>query len=446
MNIRNTRAALQRLSVPDGHTDDPDAGLAVVLAWVAAMTILQVMRQHGVALWDSIWAEDGGIFLAQAMSGRFLPTLFEPHAGYVQLAPRLLGGVAAALPLEHAAVTIAVGSSLVVSLLSVYVYFTSSTLLHARWTRVTLAVLVVLLRATACETTVSGANLHWYLLCACFWRLVAPTTSWPWVAVSGVVAARAALSDPLAGLLLPLALLRVLTGTTWRCRVVPVVFAVALALQLALGALQEAPQPFQAAHFAALPGIFALRVAGSLLVGDRFLDDFWKRFGPAFAWPCLVVVVLVALYGFVKDDGARRFYLVVSVVYSAVFLGVTLMLRGTAHFLDRENFTLNGSRYTLVPILFLVVAVLFAVERPGRRVPATSWRTLQVVVVLYVSALVVVNYSNTSVRTNAPSWKARLAVARRDCATGAAPGGVVRIALGPEPDLFAVGATCERIK
>ncbi len=438
-------------------------GVLVVALWVVAATFLQLMRERGVPVWDSIWAEDGRNFLGEALDRPFLSTLFDPHASYIQLAPRIVGGVAAALPLDRAAMVFAAGSALVVALLSAYVYFASSGILRSQWARLTLAALVVVLPATLNETSANATNLHWYLIFACFWVFLAPSRSLPAVAANAAVGLSAALSNPLTGLFLPLALLRAATGETWRERAPSVVFFAALTLQLLLGPLREPTHAFFEVSFVDIPGIYGLRVAGSLLVGDRFLDDLWIPWGLAFAYSSLAVVVAVAAYGTTKGDLRERFYVVVALGYSALFLAVPLTLRGTEHLLDREGFSLNGSRYMVVPILFLVVVFLLVLDRRDPRVAGTSWRDIQGAFVIYTVTIVLLNYSNPSVRTQAPSWQATLAAARRACAGGSSDAGqhggrpvasgveqrdgrvVIPVAPNVEPNEFALRTTCDRI-
>ncbi len=421
-------------------------GWPLAIVWVAVMTLLQVMRQHRGTLWDSLWAEDAGVFLSQALAQPFPNALFDPHASYIQLAPRLVARAAVTLPLEHAAAVIAVGSALVVALLSAYVYFASSTVFRSQWARVVLATLVVLAPATTYETTATAANLHWYLMFACFWAFLAPVRSWVWVGAGAVIALLATLSDPLAGLLLPLALLQMVKSESWAERTIPIVFIFGLAVQLLLGALQESPQPFGEVEPGDLIGIYSLRVVGSLLAGDRFLDELWRQLGWVFAWSSLAVVVVAIGYGIASGDGRKRFHLGVSFLYSLLFLAVPLLLRGTAHLLERDQFTLNGSRYMVVPVLFLAVAILLVVEEPGPLFSPASARHLQMGFVLWTLALVLLNFSGDSVRGGAPSWTTSLAHARSYCATPSVPGDAdVVIGRGPD-DVFPVRTTCDRIR
>lgn len=441
-------------------------GVALVLLWIAVMTVAQAVRQPGVPSWDSVWQEDGGIFLTDALFESFPEALVHSYNAYLHVVPRLVAEVAAALPLERAAFVLSVGSALVVALLSVYVYFASASLLRSEWARVLLAAVFVLLPATAYETNANVANLHWYLLFACFWVFLDQPESWSRVGVGAAITIAAVLSDPMAGLFLPLAMLMVYKRRARRDLVVPVVFFLALAFQLVLGAFATSPAPYAASHVADLPGIFALRVVGSFLVGDRFLDELWGHLRWWFAYTGLAVVSLALGYGLWRARVSTRFYVMTSLAYSVLFLAVPLMLRGTERFLDGPGFNLNGSRYMVVPLWFLVLAALLLLDGPELVGRETGWRKLQQGFVLYTLALVLVNFSGFSVRTAGPSWREQLAVARAQCEQGQRPdvnppglgpemasrardyGADVLILIAPniEPHPFAVPVTCEHLR
>ena len=405
----------------DGAETNParefQPGVLLAVAWVGLATVLQVARQPGVPSWDHIWAEDGGIFLSHAFAKPFLTTVGDPHAGYLQVMPRIVASFASALPVQWAALGVAAGSAVVVSCLSLYVYFASGSLLRSQWARALLAGLAVLLPATAFETNASAANLHWYLIFACFWVFVVRSESWPAVAAGSAVVLAATLSDPLSGLLLPLALVHAANRKTWRGRVVLLAFLLGLAGQLLFGVLPEPPSAFFNADLSSVPEIYGLRVAGSFLVGDRYLAFLWEKFGVAFPFTSLALVVLIAGYGIARGNARARLYIVVSLVYSFLFFGVTLKIRGTEGFLDKP-FSLNGSRYTVVPILFLVVVTLLVLDRREPRLSEARWRDIQYAFVLFTLTLVLLNFSNLSVRSPAPSWRAGLAAARDECAAG----------------------------
>ena len=441
----------------------------ILLAFLSVVaTGLQLLRQPDVPSWDSVWQEDGGIFLTDALANPFLETLVTPYNAYLHTLPRLIAGPVALLPLEHAALVLSVLSAVTVTLLAVYIYFASACVFHTQWARIVLAVSVVLLPAAGYETNGNIANLHWYLVFACFWVFLAAPRSTAGIAVGVTIVALTVLSDPLAGLLLPLPLLQLWRDRTRRGRIIPLVFLGTLAVQLVLGVVEDPVAPYASSHLTDLPGIYALRVTGSFLVGDLFLDDLWKPWGLPFALLALVAVGAVCAFGLLRADRGRRLLMCGTLALSVGYLAIPLMLRGTENFLDRAEFNLNGSRYTLLPILFLTVAVLLVLDRRDPLFSARAWRNVQIGFSALAAALVLTNFSIYAARSAGPKWKDSIAAARDRCATvgGRQPGappeigaiftrrlpeGDVRIPIAPNiPDIptspFAVTVDCRHLR
>ncbi len=109
---------------------------------------------------------------------------------------------------------------------------------------------------------------------------------------------------------------------------------------------------------------------------------------------------------------------------SVGYLAVPLMLRGTENFLNRSDFSLNGSRYVLLPILFLTVAVLLTLDRRDPRLSSRAWRNVQIGFSALAAALVLTNFSIFTTRSAGPKWEQSVAAARERCATvgGRRPG------------------------
>lgn len=471
--LGRTRADPGPLLLPRVRRRGSPVGLAALL--VVGGTLLQLLRQPGVPAWDTVLAEDGGIFLTDALNRPGWGNLFRPYEGYLHLVPRLLAALAAALPLRVAAVVLTGGAALVVSLLCLWIYVRSATVFQTRWARILLVLLVLLLPAAGVEAQASINNLHWYLDAACFWVFVRPLGR-PRVAVLGaLIAGAAALSDPLAGLFLPLAAYRGLQALGVRpggkdagsgcpspsALLAPVAFAVALAVQLRLGVAGRPPEHFLPAHPADLPGVYGLRVAGSLLVGDRFLLPLFRIFGLAFAFGCLAVATLAVVLALLYTRGVARRVVGLASAYSALWLAVPLLVRGTTIYLDRAHPTLLGSRYMINPVLLLAVALLAWADQRAAR-PDGAQR-LRVATTCWFVAVLAASFAIPSVRQNGPSWQRTYSSAQQRCATGggdtgassnnlwatvAGPGQVVlpvAPASGPRP-AWSVVVDCKRLR
>jgi len=439
-------------------------GWPAAVIWVVAATALQLFRQPEEPSWNSIWQEDGGVFLTDAVADP-LGSILSPYNAYLHLVPRLLADLVALFPLDQAALLISASASVVVALVSVYVYAASGAVLHTQWARVLLAALVVLLPAAGYETNANLANLHWYLTFAAFWVFVARPSTRSGNALGAAIVAAAVLSDPLTGLLLPLAVWHARSARGPWARAVPVAFALTLAVQAVLGVLEDPVRPYADSHLMDVPRIYGLRVVGSVLVGDQFLDDFWQPLGAVFSAPATVLVGVACGFGLARLRGGVRWFVATSLALSVANLAVPLMLRGTENFLLREGFSLNGSRYTVLPILLLITAMIAIVDRLGPRLRRKRWRTLQLGVTALVAFLVLTSYSVFAVRSAGPKWSAELAEAKTRCREtrgvaprerrplrGALPGerrsvGEARIPISPKipQQPFAVVVDCRRI-
>jgi hypothetical protein len=426
---------------------------------VLAATVLQLIRQPDFTR-GVLWAEDGGIFLSDAYNKDFFTALFQPYGSYLHFAPRTIFAVISLFPVRAASVLTAASAALVVSLLALYVYHASKVVFETQWARLALAVSMVLLPAAGYETNATVINLHWYLIFTAFWVFVAAPRSGRGIALGALIVGFAVMSDPLVGILAPVALLAIVRRRTARSLIIPAVFAAGLIVQLAVGTGQQ-PLNDPSTNVDVLPSIYALRVAGSVLVGDVFLDNFWRRLGYPFAYGALLAIVAFCGYGFVRGGRATRLLIGGSLLFSFVLLAAPLVVRGTEGFLNRDAFNLNGSRYFLVPILFVTTAILKVVDaqvRHDRTVAAgdrRSWRTVQYVVTIAGAGLMLTNFTAFNVRGGGPFWATSLAQARKECQGAPSRGGrrvrppaSVRVPVAPpvDPPPFAVTLKCERLR
>ena len=97
-----------------------------------------------------------------------------------------------------------------------------------------------------------------------------------------------------------------------------------------------------------------------------------------------------------------------AVAYSLLWLCVPLVLRGSSAMLPQAVGYLGGSRYTVVPILLLVVACVAWLDRLD-----TTPRAVASVGFVVIAAL---SFPMASQRTDGPVWSDSLAAARQQCA------------------------------
>ncbi|HEY8339085.1 MAG TPA: glycosyltransferase family 4 protein, partial [Egibacteraceae bacterium] len=242
--LRRLLAAARGLFVRHRPAPVTARGALLAVLAVAAGAVASLLRQPGVPAVDTLWGEDGTIFLQQALSTSPWTALQTVYAGYLHVLPRLLTEAVAVLPLAAAAPALAAGAATLTAGTAVLVERASAAHLPWRPARVVLAAAVVLLPVAQAEVFNAVANLHWPLIFVAFWMLLWPTERRWEVAVAAAVIALAVLSDPLVLLLAPLAVARFASGRGWRVRLVPVVFAVGAVLQTVALVTNPTPREF----------------------------------------------------------------------------------------------------------------------------------------------------------------------------------------------------------
>jgi hypothetical protein len=418
---------------------------AVVVLLVALGTTVQLAREAAVSAWDTIWAEDGSIFLADALNGSPLEKVVTPYGGYIHVLPRLVGGLVAVLPLERAALLFALAAFTTVSLLAAFVYYASSSTIESVPLRLALSTLVVLLPAEGSELLGNVTNIHFYLMYGCFWAFVWRSDSTAAITSRSLVVAATALGDVLAAIYLPLALWNAMKRRTRRDLAVPIALLSGLAIQ-AIAILASGSPPHRGTRFNLddVPTLFALRVTGSLFVGDRFIDDLWFQFGRWFSYGTLALVAALVAVALVRLDIRRKIFVALCAGYAITLFFAYLYGRGSAGMRPGYNaatWHLAGARFTLVPILLLATALLVFADTG---VKGRATRYARGLALIFVVALVVANFSFKSERSLGPRWEPELAAARSRCAnSNSTP---IRILVAPAPFDFFVSSRCDRIR
>jgi hypothetical protein len=399
------------------------------------------VRQSGAPATDTLWAEDGGIFLTQAFRDGF-QLLAEPYAGYLNLVPRATAEVAASVGVENASLTFALGPAVVLAGLSLYTFKVGATLLRRTWSAVILAGLVVLLPAAAAESLNTATNLQWQLIFPCFLALVDRRRSWGAATSGSAVGALAATSAPVTAVFAPLALWRVFTIKDLRLALPSAVFLGGLAVQTVVVLSTGTDPRLGMTSVALLPGLFGIRVAGSLLVGEWLLPRAWTVLGWGLAFGASAASLILLGDG-LSRRGVNRRLVALAAVFSALTFAATVGVRGTSLIAPRgEDVGLAGSRWTIGPILLLALALMVVVETPDPRLPRVVWRGMQILLAALVSVAVALGFRPDTLRSSGPRWSTELVKARGYCGRGAD----AAVLLPITPGGWTVTVPCERIE
>jgi hypothetical protein len=337
----------------------------VQVALVALGAVVMLARISGRPAWASVWAEDPGIYLPAALAHPW--QLLQSYGGYLQLVPRVIGQVAALVPIRHASVVFAVGGALVASACGLFAYHASAGQVSSRWLRGLVGLSVVLLPVAQLEIADNGVNTIWYLLIALFWAALWRPRTRAGAAVAAVVAFAAATSTSLALLFAPLFAARMIVlPRRLREHAATTGWALGCVLQLVVILTSHLSRvrphnPVNAvlyyAHEVLLPalgwhiswhlrGLIGLTGATALVGG-------------------LILVVLAAAV--VTQPGRCRVFVITAVAAGLVFAVVSAAFAWGGPAQQVTVRVEHGARYSTVPILLLDAALIVAADAYARR-------------------------------------------------------------------------------
>jgi hypothetical protein len=334
------------------------AFLLIQVAVVALGAAVMLARLGGRPAWDSVYAEDPGIYLPAALAHPW--QLLQSYGGYLQLTPRLIGQVAALLPIRQASVAFAVGGALIASGCGLFVYHASDGIVSSRWLRALLGLSVVLLPVAQLEIADNGVNSIWYLLVALFWAALwrPRTRAGAWVAA--VVAFAAAASTSLGLVFAPLFAARALAVPRRpREHAATVGWALGCILQVLVVLTSHTSRftphkPINAvlyyAHEVLLPTI------GWHL--SWHLRDLIGANGASALVGGVILIVLAAAA--VTQPGRCRAFVVTAVVTGLVFTAITSAFAWGGPGQQVTIKVEHGARYSTLPILLLDAALIVA--------------------------------------------------------------------------------------
>jgi hypothetical protein len=351
-------AELVRRRVPGGMS------VLLLSAAVPLGVLVMLVRVAGtpVPAWDSIYGEDLGIFLVQALQHPW--HLLVGYAGYLQLVPRLIAQFVVYLPLRDAAAAFAVSGALVTTGCALFIFHASAGHVRSAVLRFVLALAVVLLPVAQLEIADSAVNSPWYLLFALFWAVVWRPGTRVGMAGATAVGFLTAASTTMSVVFAPLLLARVVALPRLREHAVTAGWAAGCLLQVPFVASNLDSAQSRAAHLAAPGRVLAFYGHEVVLPALGWHLAWWlQAFAGRNGATLIIGAFLAAFFGWalLTQRGQARVFVVaclitgfLSTVFGAILKpGVTT----TPVTVNSES----GSRYTALPIFLIEAAAVVVV-------------------------------------------------------------------------------------
>jgi hypothetical protein len=388
--------------------------------WAAftGVAVFLVTFARDPSAWNSIWAEDGAVFLTASVDQGF-GSLFHFWAGYLNTVPRIGALIAAALPLSIAPSVMTTYAVAIVGICGATVEALSGAFIERRWVRVGLGLCFGFLPAARVESIANMNNLQFFLVAVSFWPLIAIPRTRGGRRWSVVLLVSTASSTIIGLVLLPLGLLRVFDR---RSRIPAAVF---LFVQVLHGLIVLIAHPTRQIggpiSFAAVEQSFVTNV----LAGQFFGGPFYalRERGLTLLAIEIVAVAAVVLLIAYRPRGVSGQLIVAAgaLVLSAVTYVAETKTQGA------------WARYAVAPALFMLYGVAIVADivsrlklrarRPhlagtrGQQTSRLAW-PLAGVMALAVVLSWGFSYNVEPYRDGGPRWSASYAAARAGCREG----------------------------
>ncbi len=418
----------------------------VILAFAVLGVVLQLLRPGWTASLESLWAEDGPIFLQGALSQGFLDAVFTPYAGYLVLVPRLIGEGAALMPLGDAAATVSILSAAVVAVSGIAVWFAARAHIRNPWLRGTLACLVVLAPAAGLESVDSAAYVPWYMLFATFWLLLWRPATTLGAALAALFILITGLSSPGVWFFAPLAALRGFAIRDRRDLIIVGAWAAGAVSQVPVLALNQ-EQAVTPAWTSDIWVAYAQRVVDGALLGERLGGEAWVQLGRPFLALLLLAALAALAFLLRNSDATGRWLAAIALPTSLLLFVVSAYQRAVGSEIKWPLDVYHGAagRYAIVPALLIVSVGLVLIDgwlRKGSPRPSRlpAWTAIAAAVLLWVGIATSFDVSDEAIR-GTPPWDEALQGAAAECSAA----GVEGVSVPTSPPPFGIWLECKRV-
>ncbi len=351
-----------RLNNPVTQTKSPGLSWRLQLVVFAIAALAVISRRPDAITNPQFFAEDGAVWFADAYRLGF-HSLFVPDAGYLQIFPRLIAGLAVLVPLIFAPLLMNM-VGIVVQVLPVNLLASAR---FADWgslpLRLVMGFLYIALPNSR-ELDVVITNAQWHLaLLACILVLASSPVTWKWRVFDICLLLLSGLTGPFCLLLLPIAVIMWwMRRSNWRIVTSLVVAGCALAQLLVL--YRADPSIRYSAPLGATTRLFIDLLSGHVFLAAMFgFSNYSERLPFTF----LVLVALLGLvlfaYALLRTKLEIRLFVLFSLLVFAASLRSPLVSRSDPQWQVLDH--AYGIRYWFFPMLGFLWSVVWLAQ-PGK--------------------------------------------------------------------------------
>ena len=390
-------------------------------ALTASLGLLTWLRLPAMTQ-QTVWAEDGGIFLRDVLAHGGLWSIPMPYDGYLHVIPRALVSVAYGLvPLQNFAIAVSVLTCTAVAAIAAAAFLLSRWISASVPVRAMIAVVPILLPVGPKEVLGNAANLHWYLLWLMPWLLLYRPQSRGAKVMLFVTSLAVAASEIITGIFLPLVIWSVLRRRSysapagWALGICLQVIATLVAARVDDGVNSEAMD-----GRSVLMGFALFPIASNWYPDSRTLASTIVAFGGwALVIPCVVVAAAMAytlIAGTVKLKVAAlgAFGASLTCWVASVMVSSKSMFSYAQYTAADWETGFGYMRYAAAPAMFLLLLLPLAASTALERKHLNCSSSFAVAG-LFVVFLLTSFFPVTTARQLGPSWSAGVNNARAIC-------------------------------
>lgn len=395
--------------------------------FVVAGAGVSLVRTSGPGALNTIWIEDAGNFLQDALNQSVLTTLTTQINGYYEVVPRVITAVAVAFPVGWAPGIMSAGAAAEYALFGLIAYLASGPYLRSPWLRLLVAVPACVVPLGYTQVNNDLATVQFVALYGLFWLLLWRPVTRAGQVCAPVIMLGVTLTSILPVLFAPLVAARLVADRSKT--------TIAIAGCWAVGLLAQATDQLRGMSNRSndlftnplwILGNYVTRAVPRAIFGERALGGPGVNYRgspiplsipnmavhEALIWGACAIVVAVVVIALGRLTAPHWTLAVTALAFSVLlFVGEIV-----------DNWPIVQPRYVIAPALLLYTAVV-ALLRPRSTVASTGASLRSVIVAwtpvtvfaLLLAVVVGFNFRVVNNRSESPPWTAVVAAARHTC-------------------------------